>query len=176
MNLFIGGSTSEAIAEHYLHGVRGVVEKIVQYPNIGLVAGDYPRGIMAIPYYEFSKQEKEVIAILDQAEYPQAEVILNSFIRLQKIYEASDIFLFFPGGIETYAMLFSFIQENSQSKKQKKIILYNTDYFFTPVIKELYRLYEDGFITQAPSDYIIIESDENKIIEMIEKENELWKK
>ena len=47
----------------------------------------------------------------------------------------------------------------------------NCNYFYTPIIRELYHLYEEGFINMPPSEYMIIESDKDKIIEMIKEMN-----
>lgn len=174
MNLFIGGSTSDIIADRYFSSVRPVVERLVKYNDIGLVAGDYPRGIMAIPYEKFKSQHKKVIAILKK-KFDVEDVTRDSGVWLRQLYEQSDMFLFFPGGIEIYEMLFYFIQENKRRDLNKKIIIYNVDYFFTPMIKELYRLYEEKFIEGVPSEYIVIESNQNKLIELIEEERDLWK-
>ena len=173
MNLFISGSTSDIVADRYFGSVHPVVEKLVKYKDIGLVAGDYPRGIMAILYDEALSQHKEVIAI-SQDEFTHGEDIITGDW-LKQLYEQSDVFLFFPGGIETYELLFYFIQENKRRNLHKKIIIYNIDYFFTPIVKELYHLYEEKFIERVPSEYIIIESNQNELIEIIEKERKLWK-
>ena len=77
--------------------------------------------------------------------------------------------MFLPGGIGTYSELFSAIEENKNNPHPKKIILYNYDYFYTPIIKELYHLYQEGFIDEVPASYMIIESREDKIIELIEE-------
>ena len=74
-----------------------------------------------------------------------------------------------PGGVGTYSELFIAIEENKNSIQPKKIILYNYDYFYTPIIKELYHLYQVGFIEDVPASYMVIESDSRKIIELIKE-------
>ena len=93
----------------------------------------------------------------------------NTVERFQKLYENSDCILFLPGGIGTYSELFSAIEENKNNSHPKKIILYNYDYFYTPIINELYHLYQEGFIDEVAASYMIIESREDKIIELIEE-------
>lgn len=149
------------------------MEVISKQVGVELVIGDYPRGIMAIVYDHFIKNNKKVIAILKEKTNSLSNedvYVEQTSMKNQKIYEMSDLFLFLPGGIETYGMIFTFIEENMNQSKPKKIILYNRDYFFTPMIKELYHLYQEGLIKKAPSEYIIIESENNKIIEMIKEE------
>jgi len=78
-------------------------------------------------------------------------------------FEKADIILILPGGLGTYFDLFKAINEG------KKIYLYNKDFFYTPLIKNLYDLHLDGMIDKVPSEYINIESELDKIIEKIEE-------
>lgn len=77
--------------------------------------------------------------------------------------EKADVVLILPGGLGTYYDLFKAIKE------EKKIFLYNKDFFYTPLIKNLYDLYLKGIIDKAPSEYINIESELDKITRKIEE-------
>lgn len=54
-------------------------------------------------------------------------------------------------------------------KKEKEIYLYNKDFFYTPLIKNLYDLYLKGVIDKAPSEYMNIESELENIINKIKE-------
>lgn len=87
---------------------------------------------------------------------------LKGFTIVDEIDDA-DIVLILPGGLGTYYDLFKAIKEN------KKIYLYNKDFFYTPVIKNLYELHLGGMIEKVPSEYMNIECDLDNIIEKMKE-------
>lgn len=87
---------------------------------------------------------------------------LSDFTIVDEIDDA-DIVLILPGGLGTYYDLFKAIKEN------KKIYLYNKDFFYTPIIKNLYELHLRGMIENVPSEYMNIESNLDNIIDRIEE-------
>ncbi len=76
----------------------------------------------------------------------------------------SELVLILPGGLGTFADLFTAI------KLKKRTILYNQDMYYVSVIKNLYSAYTEGRIEGAPSDYLEIESDKKEIIRKLEEE------
>ncbi len=177
IRLFVAGTSKEEVSDSYKNESKILLESISKIPNISLVFGGYHRGIMAIAYDEFKNNSKEVVAVSDllfqdslkELDTELSIVTENTMTRSQVLYENSDCLLFLPGGIGTYSELFMAIEENKNSKKPKPIILYNYDYFYTPIIKELYHLYQEGFIEEAPAGYMIIESDRENVIKLIEE-------
>lgn len=87
---------------------------------------------------------------------------LKDFTIIDEI-DAADIVLILPGGLGTYYDLFKAIKEN------KKIYLYNKDFFYTPVIRNLYELHLSGMIEKVPSEYMNIECDLDNIIEKMKE-------
>ena len=112
---------------------------------------------------------------LDDLELDEAVLVETSMDRMREIYNKSDIMLFLPGGIGTYTELFSSIEEHRTKEDNKLLILYNDDFFYTPIIKELYWLYEKKFVKKSIGEYVNIESRMEDIIKLIEKEIKLWK-
>lgn len=183
MNLFIGCSSKEEIDDIYIQDGTRLIKKIALIPDVNLVYGAFNRSLMGVCYDEFRKASKKVVGVMTEfhkreTEYSDLfdkEIVVNTTTeRFEKIYENSDMILFLPGGLGTYAEIFSAIEE-MRIKNGKRIILFNDNYFYTPMIKELYHLHEIGFIDEVPSDYMIIESDREKIIELIEEETKKWK-
>ena len=175
MNLFIGCSASLKIDDKYISDCSELIKMIAKVPNVDLVYGAYNRGLMGLCYSEFKKNNKKILGVITKYHDNEDEdvgdekiVVDTTTERFDKIFSNSDKVLILPGGLGTYAEMFSAIEEMRIGNK-KKIILYNCDYFYTPIIKELYHLYEEGFIDMVPSDYMTIESDKNKIIELIEE-------
>ena len=77
--------------------------------------------------------------------------------------DVCDTVLILPGGLGHFQDLFNAISDN------KKVILYNKDFFYTPVIKKLFELYEEGIEKRVPSEYMNIESDFLEIIKKLEE-------
>lgn len=75
----------------------------------------------------------------------------------------ADIVLILPGGLGCFRDLFNAINDN------KKIILYNKDFFYTPVIKKLFELHEKKLEKRIPAEYMNIESDFLEIIKKLEE-------
>lgn len=177
MNLFIASTSKENIPEELFENAKDLIEQISTIPNINLVFGAYHKGLMDVSYENFLKNNKKIIGVTTEYDkeacqeknYSKKIVVRTSSERFLKIYSESDVLLFLPGGIGTLAELFSSIEEGRISNR-KKIIIYNCCYFFTPIIEELYNLYQKGFIDDAPSTYMYIESDKNKIIELLKEE------
>ena len=175
MNLFIGCSSKTDIDKKYIDDCYDLIKMIAKVPNVDLVYGAYNRGLMGLCYSEFKKNNKKILGVITKYHDNEDEdvgdekiVVDTTTERFDKIFSNSDKVLILPGGLGTYAEFFSAIEEMRIGNK-KKIILYNCNYFYTPIIKELYHLYEEGFIDMVPSDYMTIESDKNKIIELIEE-------
>lgn len=178
MKLFIGCSSKEDINEIYFNDCTKLINEIVKIPDIELVYGACDRGLMGVASNKFLEAGKKVTGVVtsyhkelfgDSGSYDTEIVTKTTTERFEKIYEVSDVLLFLPGGLGTYAEVFSAIEEK-RIKNGKKIILYNDNYFYTPIIKELYNLHKEGFIDEVPSDYMVIESDIDKIINLIKEE------
>ena len=177
MKLFIGCSASLKIDDKYISDCSELIKMIAKIPDVNLVYGAYNRGLMGLCYSEFKKNNKKVTGIItkyhddrdgEEVVGDEKIVVDTTTERCNQIFSNSDKVLILPGGLGTYAEIFSAIEE-MRIGNNKKIILYNCNYFYTPIIKELYHLYEEGFIDMVPSEYMIIESDKNKIIEMIKE-------
>ena len=76
--------------------------------------------------------------------------------------DKSNYVLILPGGLGCLYDLFKSIND------KKRIILYNDNFFYTPIIKRLYEMYEEGIVDRIPSEYMYIESDFSEIIKKLE--------
>lgn len=178
MNIFIGCSARENIDTKYKESSKDLVEKVAQIKNLNLVFGAYYKGLMAICYDCFKQNNKKVIGVtpeiykdaLNEMSCDEEIITKTTMERFNEIYKKSDIFLFLPGGIGTLAELFNAMEENRTNDIDKKIILYNKDFFYTPIIKELYNMYKEKFIDLELSKYIIIESNLDNVIKLIKEE------
>lgn len=77
--------------------------------------------------------------------------------------ENSDVVLILPGGLGMFYDLFLAI------KLKKRVIIYNKDMYYAPLIKNLYNAYIEKNIDNAPSSYLEIESEKEIIIKKLEE-------
>ncbi|MBQ6324104.1 MAG: LOG family protein [Bacilli bacterium] len=85
----------------------------------------------------------------------------NDFELADNISEANMV-LILPGGVGTMHDLFKSVNDG------KRVIVYNKDFFYTPIIKKLFELYEEGIELRRPSEYMEIESEMDEIIKKLE--------
>ena len=176
MNIFVATSARDEVLEKYGEACIELLEKIASCENTHLVFGAYGYGLMGKTYDIFKKHHKKIIGVApvvyktDFEKVPCDLEILtkSSMTRLEAIYEKSDILLFLPGGLGTYSELFSCLEE-MKSNPGKQIILYNVDFFFSPMLEEMYRLYQQGFLDKNLGGVILISNDQNEIIQKIKE-------
>ena len=177
MRLFIGCSSSDSLDSEIVSDCRELVEDIASIPGVDLVYGAYNQGLMGVCYDAFQKQGKKIIGVTPRIYEDDIDsFLLDEFYltdttieRFHKIYEESDVFLFLPGGIGTFSEFFNAVEEHRTMKDDKRIILYNGTYFYTPMIKELYHLYQDGFIEQELASCFVIEQDKEAVKKLIKE-------
>lgn len=177
MRLFIGCSSSDSLDSEIVSDCRELVEDIASIPGVDLVYGAYNQGLMGVCYDAFQKQGKKIIGVAPRIYEDDIDsFLLDEFYltdttieRFNKIYEESDVFLFLPGGIGTFSEFFNAVEEHRTMKDDKRIILYNGTYFYTPMIKELYHLYQVGFIEQELASCFVIEQDKEAVKKLIKE-------
>ena len=169
MNLFIASTAKENVNQDLLKEVSNLINEIAKIPKVNLVFGAYHKGLMKVSYDAFSNNKKDIIGVI--TEYDKKNCKNEKYTKeiVVKTSTERDLLLFLPGGIGTLSELFSSIEERKNGVK-KKIIIYNYKFFFTPILEELYNLYREGFIDEPPAEYMIIESDKEKILSMIKEE------
>lgn len=178
MNVFVATSARDEVLDKYGNICLELLEEVASLEHTNLVFGAYGYGLMGKAYDIFKKHKKKIIGVAPNAyksdfeKVPCDEEILttSSMTRLEKIYEKSDVLLFLPGGLGTYSELFSCLEE-MKSNPGKKIIVYNVDFFFSPMLEEMYNLYCQGFLEKNLGEYILISNSKEEIIEKL-KESE----
>ena len=178
MNIFIGCSARSIIPKDEFDSCSKLITEVAKIPNLDLVFGAYYKGLMTVCYDEFKANNKRVLGAtpkiyeecLNEMNCDDVVITDTTMERFNEIYKVSDIFLILPGGLGTLTELFNAIEENRTNNHNKKIIIYNKNYFYTPIIQGLYKMYENKYIDEPLTNYFVIESDEDKIIELIKKE------
>ncbi len=175
MNIFIGTSSSSNLDDNIKNNYNELIEKIAKLDDTTLVFGAAYSGIMGNVAEIFNKNKKDVIGVslniykedIDEFRYSKIYFLDEPVDRTKKIHDISDIALFLPGGIGTMEELFTFMMNKDEMKDDKLIILYNKDFFFTPLLEYMYKLKQDKFIRNDLSNYLFISNDDEEIINKI---------
>lgn len=112
---------------------------------------------------------------LDMLELNAYEVKPSVFERTKELYSSSDVVIFLPGGLGTFGELFSILDEKKQKRHEKKIILFNYNNFYTPLLKFLSDVYKEGFVSRRDLQLLDIVTDVKSLelfLRDLEKENE----
>lgn len=177
MNVFIASSSSDAVLEKYGTMCSELIEKVAKLNDSDLVFGVYSKGLMGKCYDSFKQEQKRIIGIavkeyeeeFEKIPCDEKVIVKSSMERLETIYNKSDILLFLPGGVGTYNELFACLEEMKTNSENKKLILYNIDFFFSPMLEEMYKLYQQGFLEKNLADYIFISNNQDEIIDKIKE-------
>ena len=173
MNVFIASSAREDLDQKIVKKCEELLDKISSIKDLDLVYGSYNHGIMKISHDAFKKNNKKIHGITievfkDEKGTEDTLIKETTFDRLKEAYKTSDIMLIIPGGIGTLSELFAFLEEMKNDNNDKKLILYNPNLFYKDLINFLYELYKQKFILTPPSEYMLISSEVDEIVNYIE--------
>ncbi|POV75535.1 hypothetical protein C3422_10300 [Acinetobacter sp. ABNIH27] len=103
--------------------------------------------------YEFAYEKLTVTTIAD---------------RKKLFYDLADLFIVLPGGLGTIDEFFTTLNELKSKKSNKKIVLFNLDNFFNPLIMLLDQLVSHELLKQKHINYLLIENDINNLVDKLE--------
>ncbi len=92
----------------------------------------------------------------DLSSVDNASLLDSTFERTRKLYEMADIIVFLPGGTGSIAEIFASLEEYRTLESTKKLILYNYDNFYEPLIMFIKKLVDLGFNDSSILEKIII--------------------
>lgn len=173
MNIFIGCSSKNEISNEYFEETKEILNKITE--NNNLVFGVSENGIMGQCYNVFKQAGRKVIGITNETyayefkNVPCDEeyIVYSTLERTNKIIKCSDIFLFLPGGVGTYAEILHIFEELRTYKINKKIIIYNYNDFFNDLINILDKLVKEKFLDSELLKYIKITKNKEELATII---------
>lgn len=174
MNIFIGCSSSVNIAEEYLKLTKSLTSKLTELP-LNLVFGASSSSMMGICYQAFKSKKITAVTVKEYQEdlknLPLAESLIvdNTFQRINKIFELSDIFLILPGGSGTLAEFFSLLEEFRTSKPDKLFLIYNYRGYYNQLLALLDNIIEQKFATEELKKYFHVINEEDEIIRLIKE-------
>lgn len=155
MKVFVACSGDDDIGVKYKNLASDVATSLVRL-NHKLIFSGCDTGASGKCYMTYRYESGKIKAIMDvhdskfleNIEVDAYEVMPSTFDKNKMIFQASDMILILPGGLECINLLFSLLEEMSKRNEVKPIILFNYDNFYTPILKYLEDLYKTSFISK----------------------------
>lgn len=177
MRVFIGCSASNVDKKYKDLAVD--VSTVLAKRGHKLVFGGFDQGMMESCYLTFRYEGSKVkgiahlrdIEALKRMELDAHEILNTTFERSKALYESSELLVILPGGIGTLQEFFTMLDEIRTTNSSKKIILYDFDGFYKPMLKFLENLHKERFVSESDLKLINIVRDINslnKCLDLIE--------
>lgn len=168
MKVFITCSSSEKISSKYKNITSSISTMLCRLNN-KLVFNGNVSGMNNTAYMTFKYEGAKIKAVshlndasdVEGIECDSVDLTRTTFERTKLLYESCDIILILPGGLTTLAELFSMIVESIVRKDGKKIVLFNYEDYFRPLMNMLKSMFENRFIDHEDIKRIDIINDIN---------------
>jgi uncharacterized protein (TIGR00730 family) len=127
--------------------------------EIEMVYGGGNKGLMGAVANGCLEKGGKVIGIIPQllleweAQHTGlTELIVTETMHARKLllYDKCDIAIALPGGLGTFDELFEMLVWNNLSIHEKKIVLYNFDGFYNPLVEMIQKMESEGFLYEKP--------------------------
>jgi len=144
----------------------------------GLVYGGGKVGLMGIMADEMLKLVGEVIGVIPQrlmdwevghTGLKNLHIVSDMHVRKKMMYDHSDAFVIFPGGIGTMDEFFEILTWKQLGEHTKPIVLLNHEGYYTGLLDWFARAVEDGFYTQEQLSLFQVESSLTGLMSFLKK-------
>lgn len=170
MKIFVGCSSSDDIPSKYYNDCKQVLEELFVNKN-ELVFGGCNKGLMGLSYNVARDNGCNIYGIYPEFYKNEADNLDCSLFpvktvseRTDKIIELSDVLIFLPGSIGTVYELFAVIESKRGMEHNKPIIIYNSFDFYSDVLCQLEKFYNEKFASKKIRDCYSVCSNVEEII------------
>lgn len=183
MRIFIGCSAKYNVPLKY-RDLATELSTFLASRGHKLVFGGLDEGMMGKCFMTFKYEGAKTKAVVDiseaeglkNLEVDAYDVEPSTFRRTENLYKSSEMLIILPGGLGTFAEIFSFIDEIRTRKSNIPLVLFNYNNFYTPLLDFLKSCFKEGFITEGDLKLLNIVTDINSLELYIKSlENELKK-
>ena len=177
MNITVYGAASENIKEEYKTACEKMGEAIAQRGHT-LIFGGGKLGLMGAVARGAAKHKGEIIGIAPRFFKPDGvlyenctDFIYTEDMRSRKalLEEKADAIIVLPGGIGTYDEFFEVFTLNSLGRINKPIALFNAQGYYSLLSEMLNFTAKEGFMKKDLLKTLYVSSNEEEIIEYLEK-------
>lgn len=151
--------------------VKKITSHFAQH-QVGLIYGGAGIGIMGSLATELINKGGEVIGVIPQhlmkkeiahGGLEKLHVVKDMHERKKMMYELSDAFLIFPGGMGTLDELFEILTWRQLGLHKKPIAIFNINHYFDHLLSFLDHAVEKGLIKASDRELLFASNDWNKI-------------
>jgi hypothetical protein len=164
MNVFVGCSSRNEIAQEYFELARRVGEKLLKHH---LIIGGTRNGLMGevASVFPLKKVTQIVLKayVLEDKEDEHLKICETSFERMKFIWNQADCFLFLPGGTGTLGEIVSFLEENRAREVKKKIIVFNYHHFYDDLLRFIEKAKTEHFCNDEILEGIVFIEEEQEL-------------
>lgn len=169
------GSASGARGD-YVDGAEKLAAAIAQR-GIGIVYGGGNIGLMGVIGTTARENGGQVIGVMPQAlvdkemahsSLTTLEVVDSMGVRKERMEELADAFVALPGGPGTLEEFFQVFTHVQLGFKNGPLALYNISGFWTPLIKALERMCDEGFVQKKFLDALIVAESPEELFDGID--------
>lgn len=156
MRVFIGCSASDRVDKKY-KDLAIEVSTLIAKRGHKLVFGGFDQGMMGSCFMTFKYEGGKVKGIghlrdakvMQDMELDAYEVVNTTFDRVKELYSSSELIVVLPGGIGSLAEFFGMLDELRTIEDKKRIILFDYDNFYQPVLKMLEEMHKQRFVSDS---------------------------
>lgn len=168
-------SASSRVPEKYLKAARSIGEALGG-AGCTLVYGGTRMGMMSEIAHGVKEKGGKLLGVVPAIfeENGRIEPELDTVVRCKDLAERknlmaeeAEVFLALPGGVGTLDEVFSTMASCTLGYHGKKVIFYNMDGFWDPVIEFLARIDREGFMKQAALESFSVASTADELLERI---------
>jgi hypothetical protein len=144
--------------------------------KIGLVYGGGNVGLMGVVADAVMKQGGEVVGVIPDfllrrevghRGITRLEVVESMHQRKKRMADLADAFVALPGGWGTLEELFEVLTWRQLGLVEKPIGLVNVNHFFDPIVEQLRKMIQEGFVRPACLDLLKVENSPERILTSI---------
>ena len=178
MRAFIGCSAKDTLNKKYYTLATNIAD-ILAKRGCRLVFGGVDDGMMGKCFMTFKYHDLPTMGVADisdalalkNLEVDKYEVTQSTFRRTETMFKNSDMIVILPGGIGTFAEIFSLLDEIRTRKINKPFIIVNYNNYYTPLLEFISKSYKEGFISESDLKLIDVVTDDISFLKLIEKLN-----
>jgi uncharacterized protein (TIGR00730 family) len=171
--IFCGSSPGSTPA--YINEAKEISKELVKR-NLGIVYGGASIGVMGAFANSALENGGEVIGVMPTSimdlevghkSLTELIVVDSMHSRKEKMYQLSDCFIAFPGGMGTLDELCEIVTWSQLKYHSKPVILYNFEGFFDHLIKHLDNVVNCGFMSPEHGKIIRVASSRGELFEYL---------
>lgn len=154
-------SSSRVKEKKYLTLAKEVAEFFSKRDD-ELICGGINSSMMKEIYETFHKENKKITCVTlayyneDLSNLENVKLMDSTFDRTKELYKEMDIAIFLPGGTGSLSELFATLEEHRTIENKKKLILFNYQDFYNPIVEIINQQIAYGFNTNDILDHIEI--------------------